>query len=66
MYSPTLNEKMVKTLYRLKRIYKKPITRIAEELIEKSLHLVDKESVCKVCIGEKNNDCNGCYLTNIK
>ncbi|MEF9427333.1 MAG: hypothetical protein L0956_09265 [Candidatus Mariimomonas ferrooxydans] len=46
MYSPTLNEEIVKALYRLKRIYRKPMTRIAEELIEKSLLLIDKVSVC--------------------
>ncbi len=45
-YSQTLNEEIVKTLYRLKRIYRKPMTRIAEELIEKSLLLIDKVSVC--------------------
>jgi hypothetical protein len=66
MYSPVLNEELVKTLYRLKRIYRKPITKIAEELIQKSLQTVDKESACQVCADEGNNDCNGCYLADDK
>jgi hypothetical protein len=62
MYSPVLNESLVKTMYRLKRVWKKPMTEIAEELIKKSLYAVEKEFVCRVCIGERNNDCESCYL----
>ena len=66
MYSPTLSEKVVKTLYRLKRSCNRPITRIAEELIVKSLNDVEKNLVCRVCISEGNNDCSSCYLANEK
>ena len=66
MYSPVLNEKLVKTLFRLKRACKKPMTEIAEGLIHQSLKAVDRELVCRVCIGERNNDCDGCYLANSK
>ena len=65
MYSPILNEELVKTLYRLKRFYRKPITTLADELIKQSLKTFiasDKEFICTVCVGERNNDCNGCYL----
>jgi len=62
MYSPILKSNLVKTLYRLKRVYKKPMTKIAEELIRKSLLSIDREPICKTCKGEKNNDCNLCCL----
>ena len=66
MYSPILNEELVRTLYRLKRFYKKPMTKMAEELIQKSLCTVDKSRVCGVCVGERNNDCDSCYLAVVK
>ena len=62
MYSPLLSEKASRTIYRLKRVWKKPMTEIAESLIQQSLKAVDKEVICKACIGEKNNDCESCYL----
>ena len=62
MYSPLLNENLVRTIYRLKRVYKKPMTEIAESLIQQSLKAVAKEVICEVCIAEKNNECNECYL----
>ena len=66
MYSPVLNEELVKTLYRLKRFYRKPMTEVAEELIRYGLKTVDKEFVCRICIAEGNNDCNDCCLANVK
>ncbi|MFH1211474.1 MAG: hypothetical protein V1659_00930 [Candidatus Woesearchaeota archaeon] len=62
MYSPALSEKTTKTIYRLKRFYKKPMTEIAEQLIQKSLSKVEKEFVCRICIGERNNQCDECCL----
>ena len=62
MYSPTLSEKIVKTLYRLKRSCNRPIIRIAEELIVKSFNDVEKTPVCGTCIKEKNKECENCYL----
>jgi len=62
LYSPLLSEKLVKTIYRLKRVYKKPMTEIAESLIQQSLNAVDKDDVCAICIGEKNNQCGECCL----
>ena len=62
VYSPSLNEKTTRTIYRLKRVWKKPMTEIAESLIQQSLKAVDKQDVCKACIGEKNNQCEECYL----
>jgi hypothetical protein len=62
LYSPLLNEKLVRTIYRLKRVYKKPMTEIAASLIKQSLKVLDTEIVCEVCIGEQNNDCEQCCL----
>lgn len=62
MYSPALSEKVTRTIYRLKKVWKKPMTEIAEDLIKKSLCAVDREFVCSVCISERNNDCESCYL----
>lgn len=62
MYSPTLSEKVVKTLYRLKRSCNRPITRIVEELIVKSLNTIENVPVCETCIKEKNKECESCYL----
>jgi hypothetical protein len=66
MYSPVLSEEIVKTLYRLKRVYRKPMTKIAEELIGDGLKAVDTNLICRVCIGERNNDCNDCCLNGSK
>lgn len=62
LYSPALSEKATRTIYRLKKFYKKPMTEIAESLIQQSLKTVKKEVVCGICIAEKNNECEGCYL----
>ena len=62
LYSPVLSEQIVKTIYRIKKAMKKPMTEIAESLIQQSLKAVDKEIVCEVCINEKNNQCEECYL----
>ncbi len=66
MYSPKLPEDLVKTLYRIARFYKKPITKITNELIEKSINSVNTEPVCKSCIDEGNNDCALCSLSGAK
>ena len=62
LYSPVLNEKLVRTIYRLKRVYKKPMTEVTASLIQQSLKALDKKIICKVCIGEQNNDCEQCCL----
>jgi len=62
VYSPVLSDKAVKTIYRLKQVYKKPMTEIADSLIQQSLKAVDKGVICEVCIGEKNNQCDECCL----
>ena len=66
MYSPLLKEELVKTLYRLKRFYQKPMTQIAEGLIKESLNSIDRKPVCRICVFEENNDCNKCYLSCIQ
>ena len=62
MYSPALGESAIKTLYRLKRALKKPMTEIVDEMIQSSLKAVDKEVICGVCVAEKNNQCKECCL----
>jgi len=62
LYSPVLSEKATRTIYRLKQAWKKPMTEIAESLIQQSLKAVDKSVVCEACIAKKNNECKECYL----
>ena len=62
MYSPVLNEKTTRTIYRLKKAWKKPMTEITESLIQQSLKAVDKGVVCEVCITGQNNQCEECCL----
>lgn len=62
MYSPTLTNKAIKTIYRLKQVYKLPMTIILDNFIQNALELVDRFPVCEKCIEEKNDDCNECYL----
>ena len=66
MYSPVLSESLIRTMYRLKRVWKQPMTEIAEGLIQKSLGALDKEMICRVCISEGNNDCESCCLADGK
>lgn len=62
VYNPALSDSAIKTLYRLKRALKKPMTEIAESLIQQSLKTFDKGVVCEICIAEKNNQCDECYM----
>ena len=62
MYHPSISPQLVRTLYRMKRFYKKPITKLANELIIKSLHTIDKEEVCNTCVLENNQKCEECIL----
>lgn len=62
MYSPELSARMVKTLYRLKRAWNKPMTTVIELLLIQSLATIDKKPVCEICRKEKNNSCEGCYF----
>jgi hypothetical protein len=59
------HHQLVRTLYRIKRFYKKPITKLANELIEKSLHTINKEGVCMTCIEEENQECDVCVLVHL-
>ena len=62
VYSPSLSEDIVKTIYRLKRGWKRPMTESTESLIQQSLKAVDSKVVCEVCIAEQNNQCEECCL----
>ncbi len=63
MYQPVLKDNLIRTIYRVKRAYGEPMTRVAENLMQQGLSAVDKENVCKVCISEGNNDCEECYFS---
>ena len=63
MYQPELKDNIIRTIYRVKRAYKKPMTRVAENLMQQGLNAVDKEQVCKVCMSEGNNECSECYFS---
>jgi hypothetical protein len=62
VYSPALSDKAVRTIYRIKKALKKPMTEIADNLIQQSLKAVDKDVICEICIGDKNNLCEECSL----
>lgn len=64
MYQPVLKDSMIKTLYRVKQAYKKPMTKVAENLMQQGLSLIDREQVCKTCASEGNSQCNECCLAN--
>ena len=66
MYYPAINEQLVRTLYRIKRFHKKPITKLANELILESLKTIDKEEICLTCIRENNQECDVCALSSIR
>ncbi len=65
MYAPSKNPQLVRALYRMKMFYKRPITKLANELIEKSLNTIDKNGVCAACIREGNQDCEVCALAHL-
>jgi hypothetical protein len=62
MYQPKLKDSIVRTVYRLKRVWKKPMTEITALLIQQSLKTVSNEVICEVCIVEQNNQCEECCL----
>ena len=45
MYSPKIKEQHVRSLYQLKQIVKRPITRLANEAIEQYLKNISKEII---------------------
>ncbi len=65
MYAPLINPQLARALYRMKMFYKRPITKLANELIEKSLNTIDKEAVCAACIREDNQECEICALARL-
>ena len=44
MYSPQLSDETIRTLWKLKQIYKRPMTKLADELIKKGLEVMTKEA----------------------
>lgn len=66
MYQPVLKDSLIKTLYRVKQAYKKPMTKVAESLMQEGLNAIDREQVCKTCVIEGNNKCDECCLANGK
>lgn len=63
MYQPAMKEDTVRTLYRIKRAYQKPMTRVLEDLLVEGLRAADALKVCSVCQNEGNNtDCSSCYF----
>jgi len=64
MYQPAMKEETVRTIYRIKRAYHKPMTNVLEELLSMGLKSADKVSICSVCQAEGNNtDCSDCHLS---
>ena len=64
MYQPAMKENSVRTIYRIKRAYRKPMTDVLEELLSAGLKSTDRRRICSVCQSEGNNaDCSGCQLS---
>lgn len=66
MYSPKLEPDLVRSLYRVKQVYTRPMTELVEQYVMAGLQGVDKSLVCRICVGERNNSCGDCYLAKIK
>jgi hypothetical protein len=63
MYQPLISEDAVRSLYRVKRAYHRPMTQLLEEFVVEGLRGASRVSVCSACQSECNNtDCNGCYF----
>ena len=63
MYQPSISEDAVRTLYRVKRAYHRPMTQLLEEFVVEGLRGASRVPVCSVCQREGNNtDCGSCYL----
>jgi len=63
MYQPAMKDDTIRTLYRIKRAYQTPMTRVLEDLLGKGLRATDGVKVCSVCQSEGNNaDCSSCYF----
>ncbi len=63
MYQPLISEEAVRTLYRVKRAYHRPMTQLLEEFVVVGLKSTSRMPVCSVCQSEGNNtDCQSCYF----
>lgn len=62
MYQPKIKEEAIRSIYRLKRVLGKPMTRILDEIVESGFPAGEKERVCPLCREEGNDDCEHCYL----
>jgi hypothetical protein len=63
MYQPVIKDDAIRTLYRIKRAYKRPMTLVLEDILSAGLKAIQKAKVCAICQEEANNqDCLNCYL----
>jgi len=63
MYQPELTERVIRSLYRMKRAYHMPMTKILEELVTIGFDFSNGKEVCAACEKEGNNTaCGECYF----
>ncbi|MCK5612331.1 hypothetical protein KAR91_61230 [Candidatus Pacearchaeota archaeon] len=62
MYQPRIEEETIRSLYRMKQAYKKPMTKILQELVSTAVKTVSREDVCEKCKQQKNDECSECLL----
>ena len=62
MYQPRIEEETIRSLYRMKQAYKKPMTRILQELVATAVKTVEREEVCLRCRQQGNDECRECLL----
>jgi hypothetical protein len=63
VYQPAIKDDAIRTLYRIKRAYKRPMTEVLEDVLTAGLRASDSVKVCSICQQEGNNtDCSSCYF----
>ena len=61
MYQPAIKDEAVRSLYRMKRAFRKPMTVILNEVLSQGFTLIDRDRICNVCQQEGNaTECSEC------
>jgi len=61
MYQPAMKEEAVRSLYRMKKAFGKPMTSILDDVLSKGFALSDRDKICSVCKQESNDtECRSC------
>lgn len=61
MYQPALKPHHIRALFRLKETFRKPMTKIVEEILNEAFRKFNSEDICRVCREEGNDsECPVC------